>query len=83
MVVQLKKTVQNVAEFGDTFDSMERSIRESVLRLGFQALELFVSLQGKGDLGPEITSNNHETLYRSDKTTQTTIRSIFGVHRFE
>jgi hypothetical protein len=83
MVEQLTKTVQNAAENGAAFDSVERSVRETVFQLGYQALELFISLQGDGDLGPEISANDNETLRRSQKTAKTNIRSIFGVHRFE
>lgn len=83
LTVQLKKTVLHAAENGDSFDSVERSIRETVFRLGKQATELFIQMQGKGDLGPQITTNDGQTLRRSEKTATTTIRSIFGTHRFE
>lgn len=80
---ELKETVQNAAENGESFDSVERRVRETVFRLGNQAIELFVKLQGAGDLGREITTAEGKTLYRSQGTARTTIRSIFGTHRFE
>jgi hypothetical protein len=80
---RLKNSVQHAAERGDSFDSVERSVREAVFQLGNQAIELFIQLQGQGDLGPQITTNESETLRRSEKTVATTIRSIFGTHRFE
>jgi hypothetical protein len=83
MAEQLKRAVRSAAENGDSFDSVERSVRETVLRLGNQAIELFIQMQGPGDLGPHITTRDNQILQRSKKTAATTIRSIFGTHRFE
>lgn len=83
MAEQLKKAVENAAENGDSFDSVERSVRETVFQLGNQAIELFIQMQGQGDLGPQIGTKDNQTLQRSQKTAKTTIRSIFGTHRFE
>lgn len=80
---RLKATVQKAAENGDSFDTVERSVRETVFQLGRQAVELFVQLQGVGDLGPHVTTTENQTLDRSQQTAQTTIRSIFGAHRFQ
>ena len=83
LIEQLKKTVQSAAEHGDSFDSVERSVRETVFRLGHQATGLFIQMQGQGDLGPQTTTKDGQTLSRSEQTATTTIRSIFGTHRFE
>ncbi len=80
---QLKQAVQDAAQSGSSFDSVERSIRDTVFQLGHQTIELFIRLQGEGDLGPEIASNDGKPLYRSEEAHQTTVRSIFGTHRFE
>jgi hypothetical protein len=83
MAEQLKQTVQNAAERRASFDAVERSVHDVVRQMAYRAIELFVQMQGQGDLGPQITTQENQTLYRSEKTAKTTIRSIFGTHRFE
>lgn len=56
LVEQLKANVKTAAKEGDSFDSVERSVLTSVLRIGHQALELLLSLQGDGDLGEDIAN---------------------------
>ena len=80
---QLKINIANAAQHGESFDQTERSVRNAVFQLGKQALELFIQLQGDGDLGPEVTTEQAKVLRRSDTTTRTTIRSIFGSHCFD
>jgi hypothetical protein len=80
---QLKLTVRTAAQNGDSFDHTERSVRDAVFQMGKQALELFIRLQGDGDLGPQITTEQGKTIRRSEDTVTTTVRSIFGTHRFE
>lgn len=83
MAQQLKEAVRTAAENGDSFDSAERKIRETLFRLGHQAIEALLQLQGQGDLGPQITTKEGQVLQRSEKVSKTTIRSTFGAHRFE
>lgn len=45
-----------------------------------QALELLLALQGDGDIGEQIETSDGKTIRRSDKTTDTPLRSIFGQH---
>ena len=78
---QLQHTIVQAAQKGDSLDKVERAVLQSVLQMGFQAIELFVSLQGNGDLGPQVQTGEGKTLQRSDKTLKTTVRSIFGEHR--
>jgi hypothetical protein len=80
---QLISIVRTAAVGADSFDAIERKVRQSVLQMGRQALDLFVSLQGHGDLGEQVQSKDGKPLYRSDKKTKTKIRSIFGTHQFE
>ena len=54
IVGQLKTAVESAAKDGDSFDSVERKTLESVLQIGFHAIELLFALQGDGDLGEEI-----------------------------
>jgi hypothetical protein len=83
MVRQLKDSVQVAAQAGDSFDKTERHVREMIARMGFLAMQLFINLQGDGDLGQEIQGANAKTLKRSQATVATKIRSVFGTHHFE
>jgi hypothetical protein len=80
---KLKADVVAAAQTGVAFDSIERTVFRSVLEMGRQAMELFVSLQGDGDLGGEIQPQSGKPLKRSDKPSTSRIRSIFGVHLFD
>lgn len=82
ITAELKKTVKETASESESFDHTERSVREAVRKMGFQAMELFIRLQGDGDLGQAVTTEDSRTLRRSGKADRTTIRSIFGIHRF-
>jgi hypothetical protein len=75
--------VTKAVKDGLSFDQAERETWMMVLRAGFEAMELFVSLQGDGDVGDQVTTDEQRTLCRSDEPAQTEIRSIFGRHRFE
>lgn len=80
---QLQATVTTAARKGDSFDQTERAVWNSVLQIGFQAMELFVAHQGDGDLGPEVQPENGKTLFRTEQPMATVIRSVFGTHTFD
>ena len=80
---RLKVTVDAAATHGESFDQTERMVRDSVLQMGFQAMELFVSLQGEGDLGAEVQTDSGKRLQRRPELSSRVIRSIFGEHRFD
>ena len=79
---QIKATVQQAATDADSFDQTERSVREAVRRIGNSAMQLFLQLQGDGDLGETVTTGEGKTLRRSKEPVTTKIRSIFGLHTF-
>lgn len=79
---QLKTIVQAAAETAESFDHAEREVREMVRKMGKQAIDLFIQLQGDGDLGETVSSQDGKTLHRSESTHPTTIRSTFGPHHF-
>lgn len=81
--VDLREQVIRDASNGASFDSTERSVWELVKRTGYAAMELLISLQGSGDLGEHVTTSEDQQLRRSNAPTATTVRSIFGEHRFE
>lgn len=79
----LRRSVREAAKQGHSFDQTERSVQEALRKLGCQAMQFFLSMQGNGDLGDEVTTDNESVLKRSEKTATTHIRSIFGMHTFE
>lgn len=80
---QLKTMAFAAAASSESFDQTERTARETTRRMAFQMIELFIQLQGNGDLGESIVTEEGKTLYRSEATHQTTVRSTFGTHTFE
>ena len=80
---QLKAIAEVAATNGESFDQTERAVWESVLQMGFQAMQLFVLLQGDGDLGSEVATESEKTLHRNEKPSSSVIRSIFGQHSFQ
>jgi hypothetical protein len=64
-------------------DSVERNTWSAVRQIGFAALELFIRLQGQGDLGSTVPTSEGHTLHRSAERAACTIRSIFGRHAFQ
>jgi hypothetical protein len=71
-----------VADAG-SFDELERKVHRTVLQIGWQALDLFIELQGNGDVGEQVQAKDGSTLTRSQEKSLTKIRSIFGTHQFE
>jgi hypothetical protein len=55
IATQLKVNIMTAAQRGDSLDQTERSVRNAVFQLGKQALELFIQLQGDGDLLQEFS----------------------------
>ncbi|MEX1027154.1 MAG: ISKra4 family transposase [Candidatus Paceibacterota bacterium] len=78
----IKVTAETCARQGECFDQAERAVRDSVLQMGYQAMQLFVALQGDGDLGSEVQTESEKTWRRSEETSSSVIRSIFGEHTF-
>ena len=84
---QLAETFQAMASKAtqtcESFDQTERAVFECILKMGFLAMQQFVSLQGDGDLGPDANTDGGKTLVRSEEPARTKIRSIFGEHAFD
>lgn len=75
--------VEGAAESGTDLYGVERHVFDQVLKMGRQLVELFLSLQGNGDLGAEVTVENDRTLYRSESPHSRHLRTIFGDHEFQ
>lgn len=80
---ELVEGAKRAAQQGGSFDSLERNTWSTVREIGFAALELFIHLQGRGDLGSIAQTPEGQTLYRSTEPAACTIRSIFGTHAFQ
>jgi len=79
----LLAVVSDAAEKGESFDQVERTVWPSVIQIGSQVMQLFLVLQGDGDLGECVTTDEGKKLRRSEKKSTATVRSIFGEHSFE
>lgn len=78
----LKARVRDAAKSGDSFDSVERDMHKTLFQIGHRAVDLFISLQGHGDLGEKLTTEDGLELHRSPRLSRSAIRSIFGTHHF-
>lgn len=79
----LQELITKAAMAGDSFDSVERRVWDHVRKMGHSAMELYISAQGTGDLGEQVTLDENRTIKRSPAPVETNLRSIFGEHRFE
>ncbi|MEQ9406197.1 MAG: hypothetical protein RIK87_00665 [Fuerstiella sp.] len=80
---QLRDNIRLAAVTGDSFDSVERMTLNSVLQIGARAMELLLALQGDGNLGEEIPTDDGRIARRTEARSTTKLRSIFGQHAFE
>lgn len=82
MAGQLQQLVHQAAEEGHSLYDTEKAILGTVLRMGHAATETFLQLQGDGDLGPQVTTDDGQTLYRSETPQPRPLRTVFGEHTF-
>ena len=75
--------VREASADGASLDGVERHAFDHVLRMGRTTIDLFLSLQGTGDLGPSVVTEAGETLYRSDEPVRRELRTVFGLHEFD
>lgn len=73
---------QSVRE-GCGFDGFEKGVLQRVLRIGGVAADLFLQVQGTGDLGPTVHTAQGVELHRSVTVQKRELRSIFKEHSFE
>jgi hypothetical protein len=72
------KAAQNAVDLYD----VERNVFDEVLNIGYKCVEVFIALQGTGDLGEEVTHEDR-TLYRSSSPHSRSLRTVFGKHEFD
>jgi len=79
---QLLQFVDQAAQDARQLYDVERRVLDEVLKLGHQCIEVFIGLQGDGDLGEEVTHGDR-TLYRCPSPHSRSLRTVFGEHEFE
>jgi hypothetical protein len=60
----------------------EREILSQALEIGRHAMDLFLVLQGDGDLGPSVVTDDGKELQRSAEPAERALRTVFGEHVF-
>jgi len=79
---QLLQYVDRAAQDAVELYHVERRVLDEVLKVGHKCVEVFIGLQGKGDLGESVTHGDR-TLYRSELPHSRSLRTVFGEHEFE
>ncbi len=79
---QLFQVVDKAAQDAVQLYEVERRVLDEVLQIGHSLVEVFIDLQGKGDLGESVTHGD-QTLYRSSSPHARSLRTVFGEHEFE
>jgi hypothetical protein len=82
MAQQLQRFVHQAAQQGSSLYETEKSILATVLRMGHLATDAFLQLQGDGDLGSTVQTEDGRTLVRSQQPVARPLRTVFGEHSF-
>lgn len=80
LATQLEGFIREAARQGSSLEVVERTLFQSLLKIGHAGTEQFLKLQGDGDQGSAITSPTGQTLVRSDTPVDRPLRTIFGEH---
>ncbi len=83
MARQLQQLVQHAVVDGDPLYKTERKILAAVLKMGHSATETFLQLQGDGDLGPSVITDDGQELQRSESPVTRRLRTVFGEHALQ
>ena len=75
---ELESCVRQAAQAGRPLHDVEQTIHEAVLRMGHEAMKLFLDLQPDGDLGPTLTTEDGSTLRRSPRPVRRPLQTVFG-----
>jgi hypothetical protein len=78
----LEGFVRQAAAEEQSLYAVEKATLARVLQIGHQAVELFLKLQGDGDLGPSVQTSQGKALERSPTPKARPLRTIFGAHAF-
>jgi len=80
MTSKLQQFVVDAAAEGMSQYDAEKGILARALEIGHRSMDLLLSLQGDGDLGETVETEEGQTLYRSEKPVERPLRSVFGEH---
>ncbi len=80
LAMQLEATIREGARDGKSLYDMEKATFERVLQIGHAAIEQFLTLQGDGDLGPNMSTAEGRRLKRSEEPVERPLRTVFGEH---
>lgn len=80
---ELDSVVKRAAAEGRSLDETERDVFSRVLDIGHAAVEQLLALQGDGDLGETVSTEQGVTLQRSENPVKRTLRTVFGEHVIE
>lgn len=83
MAQQLQQFTQQASVEGDSLYETEKKILATVLKMGHLAIDTFLQLQGDGDLGPTVATDDGQNLQRSESPVRRPLRTIFGEHAFD
>ncbi len=76
----LDEFVAEAAREGLPLYQVERTILDHVLQMGKTAVDSFLELQGDGDLGETVTTEDGVTLFRSDEPVERRLQTVFARH---
>ena len=79
---KLEQFTRQAAEDSECLHEVEQKVLGSVLAIGRRCVDLFLTLQGDGDLGETVQTSDERTLKRSEEPAERRIRTVFGEHDF-
>jgi hypothetical protein len=80
---EIDQLVRLAADRGQPLHELEPALwNQLVLRMGQRAVELFLQLQGDGDLGETVTTEDGTLLKRSPAPVERPLRTVFGRQSF-
>jgi hypothetical protein len=79
---KLDHFVTDAAQDGRSLHDVEKTALEALLAMGSRLIDSFLRLQGDGNLGPTVETQDGSTLCRSEEPQPRRIRTIFGEHAF-
>ena len=78
---QLRDLVSSSARDGRSLKAFETDLFNAILAIGAVCTNQFLALQGDGDLGPTLETDQG-ALKRSEQPTKRTLRTLFGGHAY-
>ena len=82
LATELDGYVRSAVDLGLRQYDVERDVLSRVLQIGKAAMDLYLQLQGEGDLGSTVSTADGEELERSAEPVARPLRTIFGEHTF-